>query len=273
MAPLKTCTLIGSDKGGVGKSLFAQLLVMAHDQGQHPLSVIEIDHQRKLRSILKDRVDLSLDAAPSIASSAKDRLAGETFFNRVYEMWAKGDCLTDLGANVTTLLMEWARVNDAAGLASEDGVHFRFVAVATPDDQSIRSAAVALQDARRSLGTDAELHLVLNDNSPGSGFAPYETTADWQHLLGLQESHGVNVIRVPFLDSVIMDWARALGFTVLDLLRIKDDDFARIQSHAKLDRLTLRTHMRRITDWIRVLQVEFQPLFVPHQASYRQAAE
>lgn len=275
MPTKKTCTLIGSDKGGVGKSLIAQLIVMAYDKGNTPLTVIEIDNQRKLTSTLKNRVNLSLDAGPSIAAISKDRLAGESFFNRVYESWAGGDSLTDLGANVTTTLMEWARVNDAAALAEEDDVLYRFVAVTTPDDQAIRSASVALETARRSLGADAELYVILNDNSQGSGFTPYENTQDWRHLMSLQRTLGVTLINVPVCDSVIMEWSKGFGFTILDILQNENREFERIQSQANFDRLTVRVHVRKLTEWLKRLQSELRPLFIPQRyaSHYDVAAE
>src|SRR3546814_7682169 len=48
----KTATLIGSDKGGIGKSMIAMIMALAHDRAGRPLKIIEIDHQAKLRSVL-----------------------------------------------------------------------------------------------------------------------------------------------------------------------------------------------------------------------------
>src|SRR3546814_7591431 len=67
----KTATLIGSDKGGIGKSMIAMIMALAHDRAGRPLKIIEIDHQAKLRSVLGDRVDLSLKAGADLADVAK----------------------------------------------------------------------------------------------------------------------------------------------------------------------------------------------------------
>ena len=275
MSTTKTCTIIGSDKGGVGKSLIAQLVVMAYDQGKRPLSVIEVDNQRKLTATLANRVNLSLDAGPTIAATSRSKLASEGFLNGAYEAWTERDSLTDLGANVTTLMMEWARVNEATELAVEDGIHFRFVAVTSPDDQAIRSASAAVEIARRSLGADAEIFVVLNDAAGGAGFKPYENTKDWRHLQNLRHTHGAIFIEVPFCDSVIMEYARALGYTVQDVFQDRDGAFERIRVQAGLDRLTVRVHVRKLTDWLRTLQLSLQPLFVPYGygAQYNMAAE
>lgn len=275
MSTTKTCTIIGSDKGGVGKSLLSQLIVMAYDQGKRPLTVIEVDNQRKLTATLRNRVNLSLDAGPSIAAAAKSRLAGESFLNEAYAAWTERDSLTDLGANVTTLLMEWFQVNEAYELAAEDDVHFRFVAVATPDDQAIRSASVAVESARRSLGADAEVFVVLNDLSQGTGFRPYENTQDWRHLNSLRHTHGAQFIEVPLCDSVVLEYAKALGFTIQDVFQDRDGALDRIQQQAGLDRLTARVHVRKLTAWLRQLQTSMMPLFVPYgyQQAYDVAAE
>ena len=259
----KITTLIGSDKGGVGKSLVAQLIVHAYDRVGMPLSVIEIDHQRKLTSVLADRVDLSLDASPSLSVTHRDRRHAEEFFNPVYEKWCGGDSLTDLGANVTTPLMEWARINDIQGLVDDDRLHFRFVAMTAPDDQAIRSATKAVQEARRALGADAEIFIVLNDSGSGSaGFKPFEGTNDWRNLMALSGSHGARLIHVPLCDSQILEYGRALGYTILDILT--DDKITdHIQSVAKLDRISLRTHCRRLVQWVQDVQGALTPLLEP----------
>lgn len=254
-------TLIGSDKGGVGKSLIAQLVVHAFDKVGHPLSVIEIDHQRKLTSVLGEaRVSLSRDASPALSVTQRDRRATEEFFNPVYEQWCLGDSLTDLGANVTTSLMEWARANDIQGHVASDGLHFRFVAMTAPDDQAIRSAIKAVQEARRALGANAEIFIALNDSGIGSaGFRPFEGTNDWRTLMSLTASHGAQIMNIPLCDSQILEYGRAQGFTVLDILT-NESIVNEIQSVAKLDRLSLRTHCRRFAQWIHDVQAAISPL-------------
>jgi hypothetical protein len=275
MSTPNTCTLIGSDKGGVGKSFVAQLIVQAYDRIGRPLTVVEIDHQRKLTSIFGPRVNLSIAASPPIASSRTDRHAAESFFNPVYESWTNGESITDLGANVTTPLMEWARVHDIATLAIEEQVHFRFVAMATPDDQSLRSAALAIQDARRSLGEPAEIFLVLNVITDGAGFKPYAETEEWKHLMRLVHSHRVTVCNVPLCDSSLLEHGRSQGFTVIDILKNGNNELARLGEVTGLDRISLRTQFNRLGKWVREFQDELRPLLVPRKAmpSFQQAAE
>lgn len=257
----KVCTLIGSDKGGVGKSLLTQIFVLAHDHAGTPLKLVEIDHQRKLTSLLGRRVDLALDGSAGIDLTLRDRRAVESFFNPCYAVWSAGPSVTDLGANVTTPLLAWMKHNDIAGVAAEDGIDFRFVAVASPDDQSLRSALSALEEARRVLGPDASLFLVLNDTGGVAGFAPYHGLDLWKRVVALPHSHGVAIIELPFCDSAVMEWGRAQGKTVLDLLQDVDGTIKTIAADAGLDRLALRVHVRRFTEWVRAIQSAMGPLF------------
>lgn len=274
MSP-KIATLIGSDKGGVGKSLVAQMIVHAYDRGGFPLSVIEIDHQRKLTSILADRVNLSLDASPALAVTTKDRLAAERFFNPIYDYWSKGDSLTDLGANVTTPLMEWARFNDIPSAADEDDVRFMFVAMTTPDDQAIRSALNAVKDSRRALGAEAEIFVLLNEFGSGlSGFKPFHGSRDWHDLMALKDTHGAHVISIPNCDSLFLEYGRAMGYTVLDILT-DDSKLYEIRDRAELDKLSFNAHCRLFTRWVRDVQEGLEPLLAKAAAPTptRMAAE
>lgn len=272
MKRYKTSTLIGSDKGGVGKSLIGQFMVNAHDRTANPLNVIEVDHQRKLTSVFGSRVDLSLAAGPSIAQVAKDRRAAERFLNPIYDLWNAGDSLTDLGANVTTPLFDWMESCDIQTLAAEDDIHFRFVAVTNPDDQGLRSAATALEQARRVLGSDALLFLALNDTLGTTGFVPYRQTDAWRRCLALERSHGVKVLSIPFCDSLLMEYGRARGATILDLIDPAKGIVDEIQAEAKLGRIERHAAMRQLLAWISAVQDAIAPLF-EHPGDELMAAE
>ncbi len=99
-----------------------------------------------------------------------------------------------------------------------------------PDDQAIRSASVAVEGARRSSAADAEIFVVLNDLSQGTGFRPYEGTQDWRHLNSLRHTHGAQFIEVPLCDSVVLEYAKALGFTIQDVFQDRDGALDRIRS-------------------------------------------
>ena len=276
MPGTSTCTLIGSDKGGVGKSFITQLIVQAYDRVRRPLTVIEIDHQRKLTSVLGKRVYLSMNASPSVSAGRDDRHAAESFYNPAYEAWTRGESITDLGANVTTSLMEWARVHDIASLAQEEDVHFRFVAMATPDDQALRSAARSIEDARRSLGETADIFLILNVITDGAGFRPYHNTDEWHQITRLIQSHRVTVCEVPLCDSRLLEYGRGQGFTVIDILKNENNELSRLGTASGLDRITLRTHYLRLKDWIRQFQESLEPLFNtarPAASRFPEAAE
>jgi len=92
---LKAATIIGSDKGGVGKSLLANLLVQAHDiaRADAPdaprINVVEVDHQRRLSGLLgEDRISVSLPASASIAESSANRWHTESRYNAPYSVWS-----------------------------------------------------------------------------------------------------------------------------------------------------------------------------------------
>lgn len=256
----KVGTLIGSDKGGVGKSLLAQIMANAHDRAGVPLKVVEIDHQRKLTSVLGDRVDLSLGAHPGLADLERDRAAAGRFFDAAYDIWSSHDSVTDLGANVTTTLFDWMKHRDVAELAVQDGLTFRFVAVATPDDQALRSAVEGLERSKSVLGNNVSLMLVLNDAAGVAGFAPYEKTAEWKAIDSIRERHGLNVIHLPRCESSILDWGRAWKLTIIQLVEAHDQ-IDRIAAEAGFSRLERRHQVKLFIEWVSAIQSSLSPLF------------
>jgi len=270
MTASKICTLIGSDKGGVGKSLLSQLLIVAYDQASRPLKVVEIDNQRTLSSVFGDRVDMSIDAAPG--SSASGRVSVADHFARPYGLWSRMDSVTDLGANVTTPILAWMREQDVASLAQEDNIQFRFLTVAIPDEQSIRSAMASIEQARDAMGKDADIYLVLNDTVGLSGFAPYEATPSWKKLQDLIRSHNVEIISIPHCTSRLMDWGRAHGLTILQILA-NGDKVDNICQLAGFNRLQRKMEIRAFIDWVRQVQVAMTPLFTSQARETVVAAE
>lgn len=254
----KLCTIIGSDKGGVGKSMISLVMTLVFDNARFPLRVIEIDNQRKLSSVLgSDRIDLSLAAAPDLLEVSRSRHAAESFYNPVYMEWAKGDSVTDLGANVTTSLMAWFRQCEIGELAAEDLIDFRFVACASPDEQAIKSAVTAIKEARETLGQAAEFYVVLNDLAGASGFTPYEDNPAYRELRALERDNAVTVLEIPYCDSILLEHGKAMQLNPLQVVHQAD----RVAAAAKLDPVGSRVHKKKMMSWLKQTQQNLSPLF------------
>lgn len=271
----KICTLIGSNKGGIGKSFIATLYISAHGQVRQsllkageavdPLLVIEIDNEAKLHATMKERVNFSLRAAPDLSSISRDRRAMERYFNPVFQWWCVGDSLTDLGANVTTPIFDWMRTTAVPELAAERNIHFRFLAVAIPDAQSLRSARQAVETVVDTLGSQVTPVLVFNDMwgiDHSSGFTPYQDNPDLLELETFRREGRMLRVDVPFCDSQLMEYGRAHNLSVLDVWQRE----AHIGRELGLDDLSQRTEKRRLLNWLCEVQTGFAPLFARQAA-------
>ncbi|MTH95363.1 hypothetical protein [Roseibium sp. RKSG952] len=268
-AATKICTIIGSDKGGVGKSLVAQLLTLIFRFSEVDLRVVEIDNQRKLTGILgEDKVNLSLSAMPQFERGSRDRHHFESFYNPVYTEWSKGFSLTDLGANVTTSLLDWFTYCDIGELAVEDGIRFRFVACATPDEQAIQSAIESAENAKKAFGSLAEVFIVLNDSSGNLGFAPYENGDAMRGLHQQEQSGAVKVIRLPFCDSLLFEYGRAEKMSPIQITAQADD----IAARAGLDEVSKRIHRKKLVKWCVAAQERLEPLLTIEETIPEQPA-
>jgi hypothetical protein len=261
----KTCTIIGANKGGVGKSMIAMIKALVFEKAQYPLQVVEIDHQKRLSTLVGNgAVHKSIPANVDFEAISRDRHAAEKFYNDVYSEWMKGDSLTDLGANVTTPLLSWIRMNMITTLAAEDQIEFRFVAVAMPDDESLRSAVSAIEEAQSVLGPMAEYYVVLNDNSGSYGFAPYSGTESMLALEALQAKGQIEILRVAYCDSILFELGKARSINARRALDMAED----IGRAENLDDVTVRIHKMKLTKWLRDTQAVLRPILsVDHAAA------
>lgn len=254
---MKVCTIIGSDKGGVGKSEIASLLYSAMKRTSEKPLLVEIDHQAKLKhSALADDVTLSIKASANLSSISRDRYAAKCHFDDVYQVWSTDNSITDLGANVTTSLFDWIADGDIATLAGQDGIRFRFVAVASPDAQSIRSACEALVLAANRL-PNAELYMVKNDIVGEAGFTPFHRTKLWTFMAQILERVNAQVIEVPYCDSKYAEFGRARNKTPDYIF----DHLSQVEPLVDLTRLERAMHRRKLVQWLHEIQTALAPLY------------
>lgn len=264
MAPKIVASIIGSDKGGVGKSMISQIFALVYDHGKIPLRVIEIDNQKKLSSSLGEkRINLSMTAAPDLQEVSRRRHLAESFYNPVYLEWQKGDSITDLGANVTTSLMSWVKHCQILELAAEDSLGFQFIACASPDEQAIKSALNALKEAKETFGSLGRYCLLLNDLGGSCGFVPYATNEAYQTLLSMRDKKEIIIIDVPYCDSILLEQSRAMNMNLVDAVNRADE----VAAAANLDPVSSRVHKRKMITWMRETQSALQPLFHVSQAA------
>lgn len=257
MTKRKISTIIGSDKGGVGKSMIAQIMTLIYDKGGFPLQVIEVDNQRKLSSVLgKDRINVSLSATPDLEEISRRPHQAEAFFNPAYIEWTKGASLTDLGANVTSSLLAWIRHCDITQLTIEDGIHIQFVACASPDEQALRSALSAVIDARNTLGACANYYIVLNEMVGYSGFEPYANSESYKEILKMAKNGELTVIDIPYCDSRLFEHGKAMNMDMVQIVHESD----KIAKTAGFDMVTTRVHKRKMMEWLKQTQKNMEPL-------------
>ncbi len=208
---------------------------------------------------------ISINATQDIEEIAEDRFAAETHFNKVYDAWGLGDSLTDLGANMTTALLNWFKYCEIGELAAEDGINFRFVACASPDDQALQSAVEAVALARKTIGNSGEYFVVLNQTSEGR-----------KRIQALREQSIVS-----FVEEVRGRWLDNADRTSLlhqRAQRIRSRHEAETYSDhrtnrlvvekAGLDKVSSRVHQRKLMKWLNNA-AEALPRFWKSKASPR----
>lgn len=265
--PRKTCTIVGSNKGGVGKSMISLMQTMIYDNAGYPLKLVEIDNERKLSALLGQRVDLPLNAFVPISDASRDRHAAQSYYNKVYGMMTLSDSLIDFGANVTTTFFEWYEQCEMGYFAAEDNIAFRFVACTSPDEQAIASALSAIAAAEKALGPTAEYFVVLNDIIGQSGFAPYSENEQYRRVLELEEKGKIKVLRIDYCDSLLFEHGKAMHMTPLEIVNRAED----VAAKAGLDPIERRVHRLKLMRWLSATQEAMNPLLMVY--NFEPAAE
>jgi hypothetical protein len=259
----KICTIVGSNKGGVGKSQIALVQTMIYDAASIPLKVVEIDNERKLSALLGSRVDLAQDAFVRLSETSRNRHAAESYYNKVYGMMTEADSLIDFGANVTTPFFEWFTQCEMGTFAAEDGIAFRFAACASPDEQAISAAISAIETARAALGPTAEYFVVLNDIYGQSGFAPYSDNREYLRVMDMERAGAVKVIRVGYCDSLLFEHGKAMHLTPLQVVANTEA----VAQKAGLDQISTRVHRLKLMRWLSATQEAMDPLLHTYDSS------
>ncbi len=257
-APQKKCTIVGSNKGGVGKSTISLMQTMIYDNAGFPLKLVEIDNERKLSALLGDRVDLPLDAFIKISDASRDRHASESYYNKVYGMMTETDSLIDFGANVTNTFFDWFTQCEMGYFAAEDNISFRFVACASPDEQAITAAISAVEKAEAALGPTAEYFVVLNDIYGQSGFAPYYENPKYKALLELEERGRIKILKINYCDSLLFEHGKAMHLTPMEIIARAEEVAAKIG----LDPIATRVHRLKLMRWMAETQKAIDPLLL-----------
>jgi hypothetical protein len=270
MPASKTCTIIGSNKGGVGKTMTALLLSLIYREAGYPLKIIEIDNAQRLSRMLNGDLNvLSIPATQNLEDISNDRFAAESHFNPVFEAWMESDSLTDLGANMTEALFSWFKYCLIDELAIDENIGFRFVCCASPDSQALRSAYEGLINAREIIGKDAELFLVLNDTRGGDGFMPYERNSDYIALMKMATTQELKVIRIPFCASKLAQPGDGDNLNPLQILNKVDE----VAKAANLDRVSTVVHKKKLMKWMEDAAKALDPLlYVEERVAAGQAA-
>lgn len=247
MPAKKNSTIICSNKGGVGKTMVSLLLSLLYAKAQYPLTIIEIDNEKKLSSMLPNGTDvISIDATQNIEVIIEDRFASETHFNQVYNGWQNSDSLTDLGANMTTALFNWFSYCEIGEMAAEDNIEFRVVACASPDDQALKSAIDAIDTAHRALGNSAEYFVILNQTSDGAGFKPYDLNPSFLELKKREANGSIRLIEIPYCSSRLNEFGRAMKLNPIQIIERLDE----VVERAGLDQVAARVHKKKLMTWL-----------------------
>ncbi|WP_310622392.1 nucleotide-binding protein [Flexibacterium corallicola] len=251
-------TIIGSDKGGVGKSTIAELLANAFDRNNVRLQIVEIDRQRKLSAALgQQRINLSMDPTPKFGTPE----SLEQYFNPVFKHWSLASSLTDLGANVTSPILNWIEHFDLDDFAQEVGISFRFAACTTPDDQAINSALEAYKSAKRALGKNANYFVILNHTDSNSSYEPFKKNVDLVELNRLAEENELRLLKLPYCRSSLFRMCSSEQISLFKLIdKYKKSTASELAKELDMEPLLLFQNLKLLLKWLTETQNAIAPL-------------
>lgn len=240
-----TNDIIVQGKGGVGKTVTAQLLVTASDASGVPRTLLEFDTKQKLRHFYPDRVT-SYMAGADIDEIQRNPTAAISYFDPAAEALAEGGALIDLGANVDVPFFSWMRKSEVADVLAETGATVRWWIVCTAEPGGFDGVSFAL-DQIAALMPSSERVVVLNEEKGKFGSYGAEQAALKKRK---QAGENIQLVRldkcvseawidvekagIPLGDAVLMEpaeYVSRFGLKLLPARRARGAIAAFVQDH------------------------------------------
>lgn len=261
--------VVGSKRGGVGKTTIATLL--ADMTAPESLSRVQQAVERQggrapylqeiaaeLQDLARENTLIDIDASantkestsafsrrlpnvvrygvqPSSQDLNSDRTARLRHFDKVGMTMRYLDAIVDLGANVTEGLTAFLRDADMASDLTDEGGRLHFLSVATADRGAIEDALSALADMSEAFQTSPQAlaaHLVINDYAGQWGTLAKSDLGEKFEIA--KKRYGFGVMRLPNqIDGEIELWAAFDGSQYAPsaiLSMVPADAFANFQS-------------------------------------------
>ena len=198
---VKQVFIVGSDKGGVGKTEIAlQLIFRLREEGRKP-AIAEVDSVQRLSMILRDQVDVSIRVKPEMLAELEEGGDAAMFFRPLLSVIAEDtehDCaVIDLGATISGQFLSWLEAQEVIEIIRDFDFRPVFVGVSAPEAASLSGALRYLSAAQKVAEEEADYALVFNDTI-GSGFAFVDAIDEVRERLEkLAETQPVQHVIVP----------------------------------------------------------------------------
>jgi len=192
-------------KGGVGKSILMMVLAWQYEVNGRPLRLIDVDDKAKLAEfmgldkVLSLRIGANAEAIranPSLAYSYWDQLAVEM---------TEHDTGVDLGANMDSVLLDWAKKSDLGQVLQETGVSMDIYVPVTADPLAVAGGIQALEAAEQIFPNSRRI-LVLN--KVAGNFETYESTPEFIKIAVMRDRGLFVVVMEECLSEAWNDFER-----------------------------------------------------------------
>lgn len=167
-------TVVGSDKGGVGKSFISSLIIDLFDVAGRPPRIIQIDEQERLPSLYPGRV--TTVSAAKLDEVRRDPATIVTAFDPLYAgieatLSDRIPTVIDIGGPQQTLIEEYCALVDLDGDLAEADASVLWLVPATAEPEAMRGAVRTAAAIGRILPS-ARRAIVLNERDGSFKFYP-----------------------------------------------------------------------------------------------------
>lgn len=198
--------LVANDKGGVGKSLIAQFLVIAARGAGLDPRIVEYDRQPKQRRWFPGETE-TFALTPEMAAilATPERLAG--FWDPLLD-WLRDDrpLVVDFGAQAWSFFGQWASLSGLSGFCRGRGVWV--VVPVTADIEAVESALGILESLPALLPEARVLLLTLDKDGPVDSLSG---VPEYDRLMALARDRGAVVRPLAVLRAEVWPALAARG--------------------------------------------------------------
>jgi len=257
--------IVGTERGGDGKSTLAVVLAGMEEAAGHAITIIDGDDAGRLDAagvvsrlgqVLKNQEVVWIGAGPDAAAVEANSDALSAHWDKVGKIAAARDCILDLGANTVQKLIEYAGVMNIGARWAKRGIEIECWIPFSCEDESFSKGVKTVRRLHETI-PGAKIIAVKN----GVDGELWKGKPEDKELTALEKA-GVVVVSMPKCGAppAMWDAIKAAKLSPFEVVAMDEVDLAKILGLSKDDTDPAERARVKVEQWLAALYKSFKGL-------------